>query len=172
MVTIVDYDNLPSLLRSKGPRTVAEILSELLASHVPLHVTDITIKFYGGWYTQSSLTQQAQLLHSALYDEFPFIHSAIPEGQQQPRKFSVSGALAHSLEINPKQTLPNTLRERSRRRKGRWDLPSACGCTNSQCPLSPVVDSFHADRCWMEGCVIKPSALVSPEPEQKMVDTQ
>ncbi len=168
MVIIVDYDNLPTGLRSKGPRTIAERLCERLLPLMSPDVENIILKLYGGWYLESGLTQSAQQLHSAIYDDFPFF-CTLPS--LSFKRLLVTASLSHSLEINPKQTLPNTYRQRSRKRRGRWDTPTSVGCTDQVCPLSNVIDRLQKDVCWADGCSVKPSDLVSPEPEQKMVDT-
>jgi hypothetical protein len=168
MVVIVDYDNIPIVLRAKGPRSVAERILELVSPFVMSEDTAITFKLYGGWYSLSSFTPAAQILHSAIYDDFPFVWT-LPA--IDARRLPISASLAHSLEIDPKHILLNTFRDRSRRRKGRWDQPSVRGCAASHCPLSLAIEHVQADRCSISSCTIKPSDLITPEPEQKMVDT-
>jgi hypothetical protein len=172
MQILVDYDNIPDLIRRNGPRYVADRLCAALqrvAIDVLLEDRRLDLRFYGGWYAGRTLSALGQLLAADLQASFPFVLRFNPDNPDSA--ITVAGALAHSLIIVPKHTLYATFRQRPGLGKVVCADPSTLGCADPICPFRAVVTFFSSNRCSQNTCQVNVSALVSPRGEQKLVDT-
>jgi hypothetical protein len=167
MRILVDYDNVPSTIRSQGPLYVADRLFECLRPELQKE-TRVDVRLYGGWYEEDKLTRRAQDL---IVDLAVFPYPMWLKDQVPAKLVRINATLAQSLEILPKKHLHGTFRFRpAARRLSCGDLQQS-GCTTNPCPLAPVPDFINNDACPQAGCAVTKTLLLRGTGEQKLVDS-
>jgi hypothetical protein len=172
MQVLVDYDNIPQLIRRNGPRYVADRLCSALwqrAKSAVLQDRRIELRLYGGWYAGNSLSSAGQRLSADIQSDFPLVLK--PDPTDPTVSMTVAAFLAHSLVSLPRHTLFSTFRTRPGLEKVICTHPSKFGCREPLCPLIAVFDYFDTDSCSHPGCQVKAGLLVNRRGEQKLVDT-
>ena len=170
MWVLLDYDNLPNLLRQRGPKHVADRIVDTLRPALATSTQRLDLKLYGGWYRHSTLTTLAQSLNAALASDFPFV-SFIQDTGAARRRVTVAANLAHALEVNPRTDIHNTFRLRDTSEHLACKHPHDSGCIDTECELISTFRFFESEICPKVGCSITPSALLKRRGEQKLVDT-
>src|SRR5579862_4283321 len=98
MNVLVDYDNIPEIARTSGPRYVADRICSVIQTIGGLALIRdrrIDLRLYGGWYYNDKLSNVGRRLAADIQDSFPF---ALSVGDKNARiSISVAAELAHSL---------------------------------------------------------------------------
>jgi hypothetical protein len=167
MRLLLDYDNVPSEIRSQGLLYFADRVFEALHSYMSGE-THLDMKIYGGWYEGDKLTRKAQDMILQLANlPYPLWIKDPPPA----RLVRITGGLAHSLESLPRKFLHATYRQRPPARRLACDDPRDHSCSNDPCELSAIVDFIRNQKCPRAGCAITPKLLLRGTGEQKLVDT-
>ena len=166
MRILVDYDNVPSIVRGQGPLYLADRLFECLRSELG-DESRVDIRLYGGWYEQDKLTRIAQDLVAKLSD---FPHPMWIQNSPA-RLISINATLAQSLEVLPKKHLHGTYRLRPAARRLSCESPQQSGCVVSPCVLAALADFINNETCPQVGCSVTRRMLLRGAGEQKLVDT-
>lgn len=165
MIVLVDYDNVPSSIRSTEFQTVARQLAAALVRHAPAVDGRIDIRLYGGWADEAGPSRSRVALATSIAANFPF-----PYVPSKGKPQSVNAVLAESLLCAPQNLLhPTVLIDRTF--VGRVKCQSDFCCSRTTCPLSPM-RPFFADRlCPVDDCAITPPDVIDAPWQQKMVDS-
>src|SRR5688500_6080637 len=172
MIVLVDYDNVPRGLRSRGLDAILDRLLASIGSDRLSPYQRIRVKLYGGWYEGKNLTRVAQDL-SASTRTYPkrFTMSSAAAAQAPPTSVIVTAELAQSLEIDRKTVLENTYRAGGEVEGMRCEAPPYLHCINrSACPLSNLHTFINTGTCPEAGCSLT-STTVLKKAGQKLVDT-
>jgi uncharacterized LabA/DUF88 family protein len=168
MDILVDYDNIPLSIRTKGMRYVAE---RILATVPPAHLPDgsrCRLRLYGGWYEHRSPTHLAQRLSAELQGSFPT--PIILVSPPPSRRLIAAAELAYSIETVPQRHLFHTYRRGDASRGLRAHEPKQIGCTSTDCPVAVVASFVNAEQCPATGCDIALDTVLYRH-QQKLVDT-
>lgn len=172
MIVLVDYYNLPELLRRRGLSIVVETLLQTIGIGSLSANHRVRMKLYGGWYEGNRLTKAAQQLLKELasYPKAVKVHGLI-NSEAASIDLRVTVELARSMEIDPLIVIEDTYRERGMPEGLRCTSPPYTFCNNSSsCPLVDVYDFIDAEICPEPRCRVTPSDLLR-RAEQKLVDT-
>lgn len=172
MHVLVDYDNIPRPLRNFGPRYVAARICAALEQNALIILAKsprLSIRFYGGWYSGTTLSSAGQRLSADVQREFPFIHRVVSAGTSLSVK--VSGELARALVVLPKRTLDHTFRQRPTTERVECTDPHVVGCTQRPCAMEAMFNFFQSGQCPQAGCQHGVHDLIQGRGEQKLVDT-
>lgn len=168
MVVLVDYDNVPELERRRGiVSLVDEVLNTIGVPRLSPYQR-LKVKLYGGWYEGNRLSRIAQGL-AADVGIFPKAFSVF----DGTTKISVivQVDLGYSLEIDPRNNIENTYRNRGIPHGLRCDPPPYPRCIdNSSCPIVAVYPFVDSGNCPTRSCPVT-SADILRRGEQKLVDT-
>ncbi len=164
---LVDYENIPKIVRSQGAVYVADRILQRINPQLDPNSKLVDFKMYGGWDENSKLTRRAQDLEAELKNRFP---RDLRLSEQPPRSVRLNAALAHSLEVTPKKLMTNTVRTTPFEKQLICASPHDLGCTNPRCPLAPMEAFFQGGTCPVAGCRLTPSVLLKSV-QQKLVDT-
>ena len=167
MDVFVDYYNLPTSDRAKGPRYVVDrVISALDWSQLD-DVKRLHFRLYGGWYEEQALTRDAQKLSAQLSADFPAVHYVSSPSRRPVR---MTAEMGYSLLCDPMRHLWHTLRDSAVPRSVRPRDPAELGCTRvNGCPLYPVFAAFSRPKCSEAGCSVRPNQLLRRR-RQKLVD--
>lgn len=166
MHILVDFDNVPDVVRYKGTRYVADKVLTSLRTMVPGAVANLSrldVRFYGGWLGLNSPTPLASHLLAEVQRDFPFVILA-------PNPITISGELAQSLLPLPKHILPHTFRQRRGKQNISCQHPTKLGCVLQTCPMIIVHDFLKSETCPSAGCGRTANNFLVKS-EQKLVDT-
>lgn len=168
LVVFVDYDNMDASQKAAGPVNMAKMLIALIPTATLATYKSVTIRLYGGWRSQASLTTSAQKLVPDIRASspciFPFVHAGI----------SINLRLSVELAERPlgaSVQLEETLvRDRDLRKFRSRPFPWL-GCANhSSCGFSNLRSVTYATTCSTHGCATRFGDILVRD-EQKMVDT-
>jgi hypothetical protein len=169
MKVLVDFDNIPIQIRKQGSSyTVDRIFTALKPVLSQVNANELDFRLYGGWDENHGMSRMAQQLSADLRANFPKIVNSDHVQPSVPLRLSVS--LAQSLEILPRNLLPNTLRSIPVQKEFNCTKPSKIGCANANCPINPLTDFLNTGACPVRGCLFTPAAVLK-KLEQKLVDT-
>jgi hypothetical protein len=166
MYVLVDFDNVPDLVRKNGTRYVADRVWSSLKLMAPLPLASLVrleFRFYGGWLGTSSPTPKGSILLAQVQRDFPFVI-------RSTKPLTISGELAQALLPLPKHPLPHTFRQRQGTQNMRCVHPSKLGCSLSNCPIIAVHDFLTSGICPVAGCGRSANDFLRKS-EQKLVDT-
>jgi uncharacterized LabA/DUF88 family protein len=170
MHILVDYDNLPSALRSTGPLAIADRIQSRLITSFPSYFTGnirFEVRFYGGWHTRSAPSARGARLLSEVQQSFPRIIRMPATGQI----VTINASVAESLLALPHQLLPHTYRIRAESpRSASAKSARTLNCLNNGCPADALVSLFDTGRCPTVSCNRGIEEMLSRS-EQKLVDT-
>jgi uncharacterized LabA/DUF88 family protein len=169
MIVLVDYDNIPRVVRQRGVQNVVnKILQTIGVSHLRTS-SRVRIRLYGGWYERNTLSRQAQQLAADVQLYYPQ-GSTISDGTSTINIMTVV-ELAYSMEIDPGHVLEDTYRNRNMPQGLRCNAPPYAYCSNtSTCRLFDVYQFIRTDSCPEVGCNVAPFEVLHKS-EQKLVDT-
>jgi hypothetical protein len=168
MRILVDFDNIPQLLRHRG---VAEIASRILCTlgdDTLSQESSVHMRFYGGWYRSRMLSRVAQSLSAEVQREFPQYHPVFIGGKRS--RIKVSGELALSLEFESSRHLWHTYRTRDYPSDLHARHPNNFGCSDPGCPSLVVYSLLNNQKCPRDGCDKRPEDIFY-RGSQKLVDT-
>ena len=133
------------------------------------HAARFRIRFYGGWYGKTALTQHGQTLSAELAGVFP---ARLSVGTRYTSlQLRVGAELASSMLADPSHDVLHTLRRGAPFRSNIHPIPFR-GCTEpTACPLAPIEALFDLNGCPADGCLAPVSAVFSRPKKQKLVDT-
>jgi hypothetical protein len=166
MHILVDFDNVPDVVRSKGTRYVADRVFACLRTMATVALANesrLDVRFYGGWLSLSSPTPLASHLLAEVQHDFPFVIRA-------PNPITISGELAQSLLPLPTHILPHTFRQRQGKQNIACHHPTKLGCVLLSCPMIVVHDFLKSETCPTTGCGRTANNFLLKS-EQKLVDT-
>ena len=97
LYVLVDYDNVSAADRAKGIDFVIEKILDTVAAAAGSALPDtVRIRLYGGWYRNSNITRQAQVLvRTSKYFASPI--PRVPTGTAPSRKIRLMAELARTL---------------------------------------------------------------------------
>lgn len=168
MYVLVDWDNLDNLQTRQGPRYIADRIWETLKRISPTEtrlVTELRLRFYGGWHDGAGLTRAGQQLLAGVAAEFPFV-----QREGQARHVIVLAEVAQSLVRLPRHVLHRTYRKRGAPPRLTCDSPAIAGCTANSCPMHVVHKYISTRTCPNLGCTIDLDHFIA-RAEQKLVDS-
>src|SRR5690606_6154939 len=114
---LVDYDNIPDVVRARGLPHVIDRIVDSLVPHAGA-VSGLDIRLYGGWFQEQILSRRAQDLAPQLHATFPATRELSHNGHKRTAIVRVELALA--LAASPRAHLTHTYRPRA--------LPSGVRC--------------------------------------------
>ncbi|WP_302152000.1 NYN domain-containing protein [uncultured Alistipes sp.] len=164
MMVFLDYDNLEYSTRVKGLHYVAE---KIIALVDPSCAKDkrITIRLYGGWYENETITKRAQDLETEIENEFPCTLLM----SDNSTKIIVNCLLAYSMLADPQFHLLHTFRSKSITYGIKAYPIEKHGCMDQECPLPIIYDFIEHQKCPKCGKVKLKDFLYKKE--QKLVDS-
>ena len=163
MKVLVDYDNIPTSIRARGAKYLADRILTAVMTALAQTPSTLDIRLYGGWEKLDILTLNAQKLSAEISGGFPTI-------SMRPTPVRVTMELVHAMEIAPRKLLRNKLRLEPLRSGVRFKKPSDTTCRNSKCPIDVLYDFFKVGHCPISGCAGTVAALADQQ-QQKLVDT-
>jgi len=161
---LIDYDNIDISDQTKG---LIYIIETILSKLSPIEVDDknVTVRLYGGWYQNNSITVKAQNLNADIRRDFP-ITALLSDSSSQ---VIVKAELATSLTIQPTIHLANTFRRNGIPSGLRANHPIVNGCRRAGCPVLHVYDFVQNGVC--SQCHSTKVEDIFFRQEQKLVDT-
>ena len=167
MEILIDYNNLASSDRKKGPKFVVEkVLAAMGYSHLA-GVTRANFRLYDGWFQEKNLTPRAQDISAAIKTNFPGIHT-VTDGSVT-KKLVINVEMAYSLKIDPGTDIWHTYRMRNSPRGLSCGDPVNVGCSVTPCQLLNTHLFFKGSKCPEAACAIEPKHLIN-RGEQKLID--
>ncbi len=166
MYVLIDFDNVPDILKRNGARYVADRVWTSLQTIAPsalMNLARLEVRFYGGWLGMSSPSPLGSVLLAEVQRDFPF---AI----RGPKPITISGELAQSLLPLPKHPLPHTFRQRQGGQNVTCLHPTKVGCATANCPVLTVHDFLTKGLCPIVTCGRSANDFLKKS-EQKLVDT-
>jgi len=168
LMVLVDYDNVESSHTRAGPVNLAKMLVMLVPRSVLANHDGVTVRLYGGWRSQATLTTSAQRLIPNIRATSPSIVSFSHEGATRNLRLTVELA---DKPIGASVPLEETLVRDRGLRKFRARSTPLPGCVNSvSCGFGHLGVLTHASVCGTSGCTAKLGDVFVRD-EQKMVDT-
>ncbi len=166
MDVLVDYYNIPQQERRKG---IAYLINRIMSAIVPNYIAArerrVDLRFYGGWYEETSPTRDAQQMERELPGP-----TLVPLNDDR-RALMVNVELAYSMRCDPAHHIVYTLRSKTAPRWLEFTDPTVAGCQLAgSCPLRPSFDFFVRGECPEQSCPVT-SRLIVRRREQKLVDT-
>ena len=166
---LLDYYNISRLHRRRGAAWVVQRVFDTLGTETLTDASRFRVRFYGGWYGKSSLSQHGQALAAELDAVFP-ARLAVATRHTSLR-LRVLAELASSMLADPTHDVLHTLR---RGFPPQYDVrpPPFRGCIEPiACPLAPIAPLIDRRQCPVDDCST-PITAVFPRPkQQKLVDT-
>lgn len=168
LFVLVDYDNVDRSHKTAGPVSLAKMLFSILPSSLIARHQGVSVRLYGGWRTNGTLTNFAQTLVPDIHSQSPTVVSISTAGVTLSVRLTVE--LAHGP-IGTSSSLDRTfVRERGlrnfRSRVSPWPE-----CANpTSCGLQRFSNLTYATPCGKPGCNSRLADLFVRD-EQKMVDT-
>jgi hypothetical protein len=170
MYILIDYDNLPPLLKANGPRAIADHLQSRLITSFPSYFPgDIRfdVRFYGGWHARQALTPRGSRLLMEVQQYFPFVIRDVPNS----RVLTINAFVAEGMISLPQQILPHTYRQRPENpRSSSVKNKRALNCLHNGCPADALASLFDTGACPVSSCSRSIGDLITKS-EQKLVDT-
>lgn len=159
---LVDYDNLLPLFQSLPLTSLAQRISGTLDRLSP-GLNDVHIRLYGGWYSDTGLTNKGTRIAQELL-KFP-----LTIGRQGKIVRRVFCEIASSLIGRKADTLFSTFRKRTGFRS-RLAITLPTGCVDPTNCTVRAVSKWSSGGCPHTGCAITMHDVFSYY-EQKLVDT-
>ncbi len=171
MLILIDYDNIDQQIRKNGIKDASDRILGALTDKIDYPLRRATLRLYGGWYDEKSITHSAQKLTTELQDVFPYPFRSILESIDTS-PVMLRAELAYSLLSSPKKHLLSTYRIRENIRM-RVRSPSALGCDIPDCGLRHIKKLVTRQRCPEESCSLSDQEIkqILWRKEQKLVDT-
>lgn len=168
LMVFVDYDNVDFSLTRAGPVSLAKVLAALVPSSVLASHTSITVRLYGGWRCESTLTTVAQRLIPDIRENSPCVVSSTVNGNTVTLRLTVELA---DKPIGASAPLEQTLvRDRGLRKFRTLSKPWSTCLSSGSCGLAGFAQVAHNSSCTNAGCTTTVGDLFVRD-EQKMVDT-
>lgn len=168
LLVLVDYDNVDRSHTVAGPVSLAKMLVTLLPYAIITRHQGVTVRLYGGWRSNGTLTNFAQNLVPDIHCQSPTVVSVMDSGV--PLKVRLTVELAQGP-IGSSSSLEQTFVKNRGLRNFRSRSSPRPECVNSSsCGLQLFSGLTHATQCGNPGCNSK-LADVFVRDEQKMVDT-
>ena len=168
LMVFVDYDNVESSHTRAGPVSLAKMLVALTPPSVLALHSSITVRLYGGWRSQSTLTTTAQRLIPVIRATSPCIVSSAHAGGTMSLRLTVELA---DKPIGASIPLEQTLaRDRGLRKFRTLPTPWSECMDSGSCGLSNLAGLTYNSSCGKSGCATKLGDIFVRD-EQKMVDT-
>lgn len=172
MNVLVDYYNLPDLLRRRGLQAVVSRIVHSIGAQKLSGTQRIKIKLYGGWYNGTRLTRDAnQLLGDVrLYPKTEIVTENV-NGNIITDSVIVQVELTRSIEADPRNVLENTYREHGFPEGLICENPMNVRCANAaSCSLVKAFHFIDTGRCPDAQCGIRTEEMLR-RAEQKLVDS-
>lgn len=168
LLVLVDYDNVDRSHTVAGPVGLAKMLVSLLPNAIVARHQGVTVRLYGGWRANGTLTYFAQNLVPDIHLQSPTVVAISNSGVSQNVRLTVElaqGPIGSSTSLEQTYVKNRGLRNFRSRSGPRPECanPSSCG-------LQMFSGLTHATQCGNHGCNSK-LADVFVRDEQKMVDT-
>lgn len=168
LLVLVDYDNVDRSHKVAGPVDMAKMFVTLLPNAIVARHQGVTVRLYGGWRNNGTLTNFAQNLVPDIHRRSPAVVVISNSGVSQNVQLRVELAQGP---IGSSTSLENTyVRNRGLRNFRSCSEPRPACANPSSCSLQMFADLTHATPCGNPGCNSK-LADVFVRDEQKMVDT-
>lgn len=165
---LVDFDNLDSSFVRSGVLSLSRSLVSLVPIDVLTQYDSISVRLYGGWRCQGSLTTGAQRLIPDIRANSPATVGNPCSPSLQPLRLSVE--LAETL-IGTTAPLTETLvRDRDLRKFRFRSNASKCSGSGVGCGFNMYANTSHSSQCPTMGCSGRLGDFFVRD-EQKMVDT-
>lgn len=167
-MVFVDYDNVAASHTRAGPVNLAKMLVTLIPSATLACHSHVTVRLYGGWRLQSTLTTLAQRLIPDIRSASPCIISFNQAGNTLNLRLTVELAdKPIGASIPFEQTL---VKDRGLRKFRSLATPWSECMDAESCGFISFVGSTHNLSCGKSGCLTKLGDIFVRD-EQKMVDT-
>lgn len=168
LLVLVDYDNVDRSHTVAGPVSLAKMLVTLLPYAIITRHQGVTVRLYGGWRSNGTLTNFAQNLVPDIHRQSPTVVSVMDAGVTLKVRLTVELAQGP---IGSSSSLEQTFVKNRGLRNFRSRSSPRPECVNSSsCGLQLFSGLTHATQCGNPGCNSK-LADVFVRDEQKMVDT-
>lgn len=168
LMVFVDYDNVESTFTRAGPVNLGKMLVGIIPASILAKYQGVTVRLYGGWRSQGTLTTSAQRLIPIIRADSPCIVNSTLAGTTLPIRLIVELA---EKPLGTALPLEETLVKDRGLRKFRARTTPWPQCTNmSSCGLGNITGLTHASLCGNAGCSTKLGDILVRD-EQKMVDT-
>ena len=166
---LLDYYNLRQLHRRRGAAWLVQRILDTLGTDTLTPAHRFRIRFYGGWYGKSSLSQHGQALAAELDAQFPA--SLLVATRYTSLRLRVLAELASSMLADPTHDILNTFRRGHQPRVHVRRAPFI-GCARpTDCPLAPIESLADHRQCPVDSCSTSISAVFPRQKQQKLVDT-
>jgi hypothetical protein len=168
LMVLVDYDNVDRIHTRAGPVTLAKALAAIAPPSILANYGGVTVRLYGGWREQSTLTTMAQRLIPDIRAGSPCIVSSTHNGKVSNLRLTVELA---EKPIGMSSIFEQTMvKDRGLRNFRALRRPwSECANAGS-CGLDNFAHLRSDTNCSNMGCSTKLSDIFVRD-EQKMVDT-
>lgn len=166
---LIDYDNLPKILRRPG--SLPDLCSRLLNCVAAVGFSmpqRCRLRLYGGWYDGVGFTRRAQQVSAEVHTNSASIVRWTHRGNGGACLVNIE--MAYSLEVEPNRHLTYTLRTRPFGGLIQCDSNAYANCTETLCPVRHVVAFMTQQKCVTQSCTLKQADLLR-KTEQKLVDT-
>lgn len=168
LLVLVDYDNVDRSHTVAGPVGLARMLVTLLPNVIIARHQGVTVRLYGGWRNNGTLTNFAQNLVPDIHRQSPTVVAISNSGVSQNVRLTVELAQGP---IGSSTSLEQTFVKNRGLRNFRSRSAPRPECANPlSCGLQMFSGLSHATQCGNPGCNSK-LADVFVRDEQKMVDT-
>lgn len=168
LMVFVDYDNVDLALTRAGPVSLAKVLSALIPSSILATHASITVRLYGGWRCNATLTTFAQRLVPDIRANSPCVISSTFSGNTVTLRLTVELA---EKPIGATTAFEETfVRDRGLRKFKTLSKPWSACLGSGSCGLGGFAHVAHNSPCTNAGCTMKVGDLFVRD-EQKMVDT-
>ncbi len=168
LLVLVDYDNVSRSHRTAGPVSLAKMLVTLLPKNIIARHQVVTVRLYGGWRSNGTLTHFAQSLVPDIHRQSPTVLSLGDSRDAITVRLTVELAQGP---IGSSSSLEQTFVTNRGLRNFRSSSSPWPTCANpSSCGLQMFSGLSHATQCGNPGCNSRLVDLFVRD-EQKMVDT-
>lgn len=165
---LVDYDNVDRSHTRAGPVSLAKLLTTLVPSPIITRHQGVTVRLYGGWRSNGTLTNFAQKLVPEIHSQSPTVLSILDSGVVINVRLTVELAQGP---IGSNTSLEQTfVKNRGLRNFRSRSMPHPECANPPSCGLKIFSELTHSTQCSNIGCNSK-LADIFVRDEQKMVDT-
>jgi hypothetical protein len=169
MDVLVDFDNLNPQMKRAGLALLTARIVDAITGIKKKFPDRCRLRFYGGWYADERLTDQAEELITQIEDNKNALVVPWSIGGNQGKTLAQL-EMAYGLEVEPQRPLFFTLRTRPFGDHIRSNKFRLLRCDQTDCPVRVAVRFFDQKRCLKDRCHTTPGDVFSKS-EQKLVDT-
>ena len=163
MILLIDYDNLPRLLKRTDLAQVIKLLLTKIALSTSAPINRISCRLYGGWLERKKMSKKAQRLSKQIDQYFPLALSL-----SEHTNVIVDVELARALACDPQHDFTHTFRRRSKPRFQVKRFPLEECVEPMRCSIRDVNFFIYHNVCPHVSCNVTPETAFY-QAEQKLV---